>query len=152
VSDRDLQAFTGVPGVQRMLLVALVATVALFAERALEASVGQIVFIVSGVILLMVLAVIFRAERRLPLLCDPLVIVFAFMAQFFVIGAPALFLLDFYIFRPLSPERGAFVLGLFAVFVGYQTRLGAAIAEMIPNFEGPRRRMPWVWFESRPPG
>lgn len=139
--------------VQRLVLLAIATAFALTLQIALDAPIGQLIFMTLCVIVLMALATLFRAERRLPFLCDPLVIVFSFMAQFYVIGAPALFLLDFHIFRPMSPERGVLILGLFsafiaAFFVGYQLRLGPMLAGVFPDFERGRRRMPWIWVET----
>ncbi len=138
---------------QRLLQVGIASAFAISLQLVLGGALGQLIFITVCVVVLMALACVFRAERRLPLPCDPLVVVFAFMAQFYVIGAPALFLLDFYIFRPMSMERGVLVLGLFSVlvasfFVGYQMRIAEALAGLIPDFEGPRRRMPWIWVET----
>jgi oligosaccharide repeat unit polymerase len=138
---------------QRLFFIGIASAFAVTLQLALDAPVGQFIFMTLCVIVLMVLAIVFRAERRLPLLCDPLVIVFAFMAQFFLIGAPALFLLNFFIFRPMAPERGVLILGLFSVFVaaffvGYQLRLGQILADRLPDFERSRRRMPWIWVET----
>ncbi|HEX4823342.1 MAG TPA: O-antigen polymerase [Candidatus Polarisedimenticolaceae bacterium] len=140
-------------GVPRALLLVLAVAVTLVMQRLLTSPLGQLLFLDLCIIVFMALAVVFRAETRLPLLCDPLVIVYVFMAQFFVIGAPALFVLDFHIFRQLSPERGLLILGLFAIFTvaffaGYQLRLGQVIAGFLPDFEGTRPRMPWIWIET----
>jgi len=137
----------------RLWVIGSLSAIAIALQLAVDGPVGQLILMTLFVVTLMVLAVVFRAEREIPLLCDPLVIVLTFMAQFFVIGAPALFLLKFYIFRPMSPERGVLVLGLFALFVlaffvGYQIRLGQTLAGFLPDFESPRRRMPWIWLES----
>ena len=138
---------------QQLVLIGLATAFAISLQFALDAAVGQLVFMTLCVIILMALAIVFRAERRLPLLCDPFVLVMVFMAQFYVVGAPALFLLKFYVFRPMSPERGVLILGLFSVFVatffiGYQMGLGQLFADLLPDFERPRRRMPWIWFET----
>ena len=140
-------------GLPRLSLLGLAILLTLVLQQLLGTAVGQLLFIDLCVIVLMGLSIAFRAERRLPLLCDPLVIVSVFMAQFFVVGAPALFVLDFHIFRPLSPERGVLILGLFGLFtatyfVGYQMRLGPVLAGFLPDFEGTRRRMPWIWIET----
>src|SRR5260221_10916105 len=138
---------------QRLLLIGFATALAMARQFALNATVGQLIFMTLCVIVLMVPTITFRAERRLPLLCDPFVIVLAFMAQFYVIGAPALFLLDFNVSRPVSPERGVLILGLFSLliasfFLGYQMRLGTIVADLLPDFEGGRRRMSWVWVET----
>lgn len=138
---------------RRLMLIGVAAAFAITLQFALDAAAGQLLFMTLCVVVLMVLAIVFRAERRLPLLCDPLVIVMAFLAQFYVIGAPALFVLDFYLFRPMSPERGVLILGLFSVlvaafFIGYQMSLGQTVADLLPDFERSRRRMPWIWLET----
>jgi oligosaccharide repeat unit polymerase len=137
----------------RLVLFGIAAGLALAVQLALDASIGPFMFMTLFTVVLMSAVIFFRAERRLPLLCDPFVIALVFLAQFYVIGAPSIFLLDYFVSVHVSPERGVLILALFcllvtAFFVGYQIGLGQAIADSLPDFERSRRRMPWAWFET----
>lgn len=112
---------------------------------------GQVLFLVILVLLLMVLGIRFRAERRLPILCDPVVLFFAFQAQFFVVGPLGLPLLDLTAFRVTHEGTiavlCAFLLMLTTFIAGYQLNLGTVIASWLPDFRGGRLKAPGRWYE-----
>ena len=113
---------------------------------------GQVYSAVVLLIVFMVAGVLLRPERRLPWLCDPLVLFLAFQTQFFVVG-PIAQSMGFYVIAPLPTSRLLVMIGLFALmllgfFVGYANRLGRAIGSSLPPMEGGSRRAPGWIFET----
>lgn len=122
-------------------------------ETALEWTWTQVLIVVLLEVVLLAAALLARPERRLPLLCDPLVLFVAFQVQFFVIGPLALPYTTFYATVPMAPERIAGTVGWFVAlmamfWVGYQSPAGTIVASWLPDFESTRRRLPGRWIET----
>ena len=115
------------------ILAALVAVgLALAVSYLADEGWGQVALVVSIIALLMGVAFLVRGEKRLPLMSDPMVLMVAFCAQFFIVGPLSLPLFDYHIFYQLPVElivRALFgFLLLFACFfVAYQMPMGATV-------------------------
>ncbi len=114
---------------------------------------SQLTFLVAVAAVLMAVSIWVRAERRLPLLCDPMVLFMAFQTQFFVIGAFALPFSSFSSRMNATPETSTramlcFLLMIAAYLAGYQSRIGPDIAALLPDFRGRRGKLPGRWFET----
>jgi hypothetical protein len=93
-----------------------------------------------------------RPVREIPVLCDPLVLSTVFLMQFFAIGPLAMEFLDFHVHIALSDRQrwttlAAFLALYSMLVVGYNLRVGAVIAEILPVFETGYRRVPARWAE-----
>jgi len=139
----------------RILLALAAAALAFLVPELLKPGWGLVVLMVALVVLLLVLGVWARAEKRLPFLCDPLVLVSVFQAQFFVIGPLCLpFVQAQYTSLYTIPvERVVATLALFLLLqgsfiAGYQIRVGVALARVLPVFGPGRVKLPGRWIET----
>ena len=139
----------------------IAAAAAAFLTLAALAAIDNVVF--AAVVLLVALAgvamaagVLWTSRRRLPWLCDPLLLAFAFLSQFYVIGAIAYQFVgsgDLPFMRQFSPWRAAEASASFLVFVGmillgYQSGLGTALERLIPDFSYHRLKPDGKWAEA----
>jgi len=113
---------------------------------------GLVALVVAMILVTMGVAFLTRGEKRLPYICDPMVLVIAFCCQFFVIGPLALPLFDYHIFYQLPLELVAralfgFLLLFVCFFVAYQSPAAAAIGFNLPDFRGGRMKLPGRWAE-----
>lgn len=126
---------------------AIVAVAIAFAVTTiLEDAWGQVLFLATVTAVFMVVAILYREEKRLPLLADPMVLVCAFFAQFYVIGPVSLPLFDWHIHIALPVELVtrtmlAFLLLFGCFFVAYQSRLGPIVAGVLPEFRPGRLKL-----------
>lgn len=119
---------------------------ALLATDVVSSNIGLVVCMAALIAAVMLGAIYYRAERRLPFLSDPVVLTCAFFAQFYVIGPVSLPLFDWHIHVALPIELVvrtmlAFLLLLVCFVIGYQIRLGTIIADHLPDFGGGRLKL-----------
>jgi hypothetical protein len=139
-----------------LALAALLGAAAIVAaEFVPDATLAQILVLSLLTLILMSVAIALRPEQQMPILCDPLVLACAFLAQFFVLAPVLAHLTGFQtlvFFIPPKPSTivttmAAFVLMLAFCILGNRVRLGVMVADLLPSF-GPRpRKLPRRWIE-----
>ncbi len=142
----------------RILIALAAGAAALLVPNLLDLQWGLVLLMVVLVVLLLGFGIWYRAEKRLPFLCDPMVLVSAFQAQFFVVGPLCLPFIhhSYYTVNPIfgvPVERVVITVALFFLMqgcfiVGYQMRIGVACAEVLPDFARGRAKLPGRWIET----
>ncbi len=133
--------------------VAIVATAALVAID--DAAFASVLFLVALSLAVMTGA-LSKRRRHLPWLCDPLLLSFVFLAQFYVVGAIAYQFVgsgDLPFMRQLSPWRApeatlSFLVFVILVLIGFSSPLGVALERVIPNFSFGRHKPDSRWAEA----
>lgn len=137
----------------RLLAVLAAAAVALLVPALVELPWGPVVLMVVLIGILFGASIWYRAEKQLPFLCDPVVLVCAFQAQFFLVGPLGLpYVGSHFLFR-VPVDLVVFTLGMFllmqgAFIVGYQMRVGAVLSDLLPDFSGGHLKLPGRWIET----
>jgi len=137
----------------RILVMVLAAAAALLGPSLLDVQRSLVVLMVMLAALILGLGIWYRPERQLPFLCDPMVLVSAFQAQFFVIGPLCLPLMASSPLFEIPAERVVVTLALFLLLqgsfiAGYQSRMGVVLSEVLPDFRRGRIKLPGRWIET----
>lgn len=141
-----------------VLLAAVLAAVGLGAMIDALADPGAVRILVPMLLsaILMVFAIVYRPEPRMPIFCDPFVLTNLFLAQFFLLGPIVVAVVGFSpvrFFTPPQPEAIAATLLAFFVMVlssvlGCYSRLGILLADALPDFGPSPRKFPGWLLES----
>jgi hypothetical protein len=131
------------------VLVAVAAAVGgtLALEMLVDAVWPRLAVLIFAEVGLLVFAVVARPEKKLPILCDPVVVFVGFQSQFFVLGPIALPYTTFMAETPVPATMIVMTvlgfIGLLSMFlVGYYAPFSAAIADHITDFRGNHRHAP----------
>lgn len=116
---------------------------------------AQSIIVIGASVLVMAVGVLWDRDGRLPWLCDPLLLSFLFLAQFYIIGPFAVRFVDVFqlpFAYKYSPDKQVVALLAFLTFVtgtvvGHKLRLGALLGAALPDFRGGGRRLPAAWIE-----
>jgi len=140
-------------GFLRIVAVVAAAGIAAVATDIVQTGWGQVLILALLTAGLLAFAVWRRADRRLPFLADPMVLICAFFAQYFVIGPISLPIFDWHVLVSLPVELVvgtmlAFIFMFLCFFAAYQSKLGPIVARMLPDFRGGRLKLPGRVAES----
>lgn len=124
-------------------------------ERIEDPAIALAALLSAAAIVVMIIGVATRPTPRLTPLCDPLVLTFVFISQFYVVGAASYVLLGITplpFMRPFPSLRIAqaacgFLLFVTGIAVGYRSPGGRVIERMLPDFTGSARRLSGIWAE-----
>jgi len=124
-------------------------------DEIVEAAEPQAALLVFMNLVLLLIGILYRPEPRMPFLIDPIVLVCAFLIQFFVLAPIFMWIWGLQgsiYFR--RPEPDSVVAALLAFFVmmalwilAYRFRVGVMLADMLPEFGPSRRKLPGRWIE-----
>ncbi|HJQ97088.1 MAG TPA: hypothetical protein VJ826_02185 [Candidatus Polarisedimenticolaceae bacterium] len=135
-----------------LVAVALAVVMGLGLERLADFAWQRLALLVTLEVALLAATVIFRPEKRLPILCDPAVLFVGFESQFFVVGPLALPYTTFNVESPVPPNMVVMTvlafIGLLTMYlIGLHIPLGPAIADHLTDFRGAHRHAPGRWME-----
>lgn len=112
----------------------------------------RICLLVSLIIVVMVVGVALRRDRQMPFLVDPMILLFIFMTQFFVVGPIGIHIwghanlpiLNTYAYKHSVSVLTGFLLMLVMMVIGHQLHLNEIIAGKLPRFEYSPRKLPGI--------
>jgi len=132
-------------GLLRIAIALLSAGLAALCLTLLDSAWAASFFVTLVIVVTMALMIVLRADKTVPLICDPLVLYCAMFSQFYIVAPVGIILFGPTMQRGLAQSSVlaaliAFEIHLVMFLLAYQSRLGVIAAENIPDFAARSRR------------